>query len=80
MGEIGLLPYEMPSEFEAAIRSFVGCYNYQCYHEGLGNVTPYDVCTGRHLEIIQKRKEEKSRALEARRGYNGAMREQDIDL
>lgn len=76
----GLLPYEMPSELEAAIRSFVGYYNYQRYHEGLGNVTPYDAYTGRHLEIIQKRKEAKRKTLQARRGYNGAIREQGISL
>jgi hypothetical protein len=33
---------------------------YRRYHERLGNVTPYDVYTGRYLEIIQRRKEIKS--------------------
>jgi len=33
-----------------------------------------------HLEVIQKRKEEKSRALEARKSYNRTIREQDIGL
>jgi hypothetical protein len=28
------------------------------YHEGLENVTTYDVYTGRHLEIMQGRKKE----------------------
>jgi hypothetical protein len=28
------------------------------YHEGLGNVTTYDVYTGRHLGIMQGRKED----------------------
>ena len=79
-GGVGLLPYQMPSALEAAIRSFVGYYNYQRYHEGLGNVTPYDVYTGRHVEVIQKRKEAKSRTLEARKSYNRAIREQDIGL
>ncbi len=58
-----------------AIRNFVEYYNYRRYHEGLGNVTPYDVYTGRHLEIIRRRKEAKSRTLEARRGYNRTARE-----
>ena len=55
-------------------------YNYQRYHEGLGDVTPYDVYTGRHLEIIQKRKEAKSRTLAERKNYNRIAREQDSDL
>ena len=67
-------PYDMPSELKEAIRTFIDYYNYQRYHEGLGNVTPYDVYTGKHLEIIQKRKEVNSRTLEARKGYNRTAR------
>ena len=73
-GEIYLFPYEMPSALEEAIRSFVEYYNYQRYHEGLGNVTPFDVFMGRHFEIKQHRKEVKSRTLKARRSYNGDAR------
>ena len=79
-GDIGLLPYDMPGELEEAIRQFVEYYNYQRYHEGLGNVAPYDVYTGRHLEIIRKRKEAKSRTLGERRDYNKAVREQGSGL
>ena len=50
------------------------------YHEGLENVTPYDVYTGRHLEVIQKRKEAKNRTLSARKSYNRTIREQGIGL
>ena len=77
-GEIALLPYDMLGELEEAIRSFVYYYNYQRYHEGLGNVTPYDVYTGRHLEIIQSRKEAKNRTSEQRRSYNKGDKERDI--
>jgi hypothetical protein len=35
------------------------------YHEGLGNVTPHDLHTGRHLEIIRSKKESKSKTLAA---------------
>jgi len=66
----------MPGALEEAIRSFVEYYNYQRY-EGLGNVTPFDVYMGRHLEIIQHRKEVKSRTLQARRSYNGTIRRRD---
>jgi putative transposase len=75
-GEINQLPYDMPSELKESIRAFVEYYNYRRYHEGLGNVTPYDVYAGRHLEIIQKRKEVKGKTLAARRNYNRTAREQ----
>ena len=79
-GEINRVPYEMPSELKEAIRAFIEYYNYRRYHEGLGNVTPYDVYTGRHLEIIQRRKEVKSRTLAVRRNYNRTAREQGHGL
>jgi putative transposase len=74
-GEINQLPYDMPSELERAIAAFIEYYNYRRYHEGLGDVTPYDVYTGRHVEIIQRRKEAKNRTLQERRDYNRAARE-----
>jgi hypothetical protein len=43
-------------------------------------VTPYDVYTGRYLEIVQNRKEAKSRTLQARRDYNRTAREQGKGL
>jgi len=58
-GEIKLVPYEIPGELEKAIEAFIKYYNYRRYHEGVGNVTPYDVYTGAHLEIIRRRKEAK---------------------
>ena len=79
-GEIHLLPYEMPSELAEAIRLFIKYYNYQRYHEGLGNVTPYDVYTGRHLKLLQRRKEVKNETLEARRSYDRTSREQGHSL
>jgi len=79
-GDIKLLPYEMPGELKEAIKAFIEYYNYRRYHEGLGDVTPYDVYTGRHLKILQKRKEAKYRTLQARRDYNRAVREQSSGL
>jgi len=43
----------MPGELREAINVFIEYYNYRRYHEGLGDVTPYDVYTGRYLEIRQ---------------------------
>jgi transposase InsO family protein len=77
--EINQVPYDMPGELKEAIRAFIEYYNYHRYHEGLGNVTPYDMYTGRHLEIIRKRKEVKSRTLEARREYNRSARKESRD-
>jgi putative transposase len=74
-GEINQIPYDMPSELKGAIGEFIEYYNYRRYHEGLGNVTPYDVYTGRHLEIIRKRKEVKSRTLQERKDYNRSARD-----
>jgi len=75
--EIGRIPYDTPDELREAIRAFVKYYNYQRYHEGLGNVTPYDVYTGRHTEIFQKRKETKESTLSARKDYNRSARKQE---
>jgi len=79
-GEIKLIPYEMPGELTEAIKAFIECYNYRRYHEGLSDVTPYDVYTGRHLEILQRRKEAKDRTLQARMDYNRVVREKDSGL
>ena len=51
-GEIKLVPYEMPGELKEAIKDFIEYYNHRRYHEGLSDVTPYDVYTGRHPEIL----------------------------
>ena len=79
-GEINQVPYDMPSKLKEAIRTFIEYYNYRRYHEGLGNITPYDVYTGKQYEIIQRRKEVKSRTLEVRRDYNRTTREQEHGL
>jgi hypothetical protein len=44
----------MQSRLREAMRGFIEYYHYRRYHEGLGNVTPYDLYTLRHLEIIQQ--------------------------
>jgi transposase InsO family protein len=79
-GNISLVPYEMPSELKEAIRAFVEYYNYRRYHQGLRNITPYDMYTGKHLEIIKRREEAKSRALQVRKDYNRVVREQGNGL
>jgi len=78
-GEINLLHYDMPSELKQSIETFIEYYNHRRYHEGLGNVTPWDVYTGKHHEIIQKRKEVKNRTLTERRDYNRSARSKSND-
>ena len=53
-------------------------YNCGRYHEGLGNVTPWEVYTGKREEVLEARKEAKTRTLEIRRGYNGLVREREL--
>lgn len=77
-GEINLLGYETPSALREAISSFVHHYNHHRYHEGVGNVTPYDMYTGKRGEILNNRKETKRKTLQVRRMYNGIVREQEF--
>ena len=77
-GEINLLPHETPTALREAIESFVDYYNYRRYHEGLDNVTPYDVLCGRRQQILQRRMEVKSKTIEARKSYNAMARERDL--
>ena len=76
-GEINLVPYDMPGELREAIKAFIEYYNYQRYHEALGNVTPADVYHGRRDDILARRKEAKRRTLQARHEHNRKLRELD---
>ena len=73
--DVNQLPYELPSDLEAAIVSFVSYYNYRRYHKALGNVTPSDVLKGRRPEILRRRKEVQAQTIQRRRQHNRALRE-----
>ena len=73
--DVNQLPYEMPSDLEAAIVAFVSYYNYRRYHKALGNVTPSDVLRGRRQEILQRRKEIQAQTIERRRQHSRTLRE-----
>ena len=73
--DVNQVPYELPSDLEAAIAAFVSYYNYRRYHKALGNVTPSDVLKGRRQEILQRRKEVQTKTIERRRRYNGTLKE-----
>ena len=69
------LPYELPSDLEAAIVAFVSYYNYRRYHKALGDVTPSDVLRGRREDILRRRREVKAQTIERRRRHNRALRD-----
>ena len=73
--DVNQVPYELPSDLDAAIASFVSYYNYRRYHMALGNVTPVDVLTGRREQILQRRKEVQAQTIDRRRSYNKTLRE-----
>ena len=76
--DVNQVPYEVPSDLEAAIATFVSYYNYRRYHMALGNVTPDDVLTGRRKQILQRRKEVQAQTIDRRRIYNRTLRELTI--
>ena len=67
--DVNQLPYEMPSDPEAAIVAFVSYYNYRRYHKALCNVTPSDVLRGRREDILRRRREVKAQTIERRRRH-----------
>ncbi len=73
--DVNQLPYELPSDLEAAVVAFVSYYNYRRYHKALGNVTPSDVLKGRRQEILQRRKEVQAQTIQRRRRHNRTLRE-----
>jgi transposase InsO family protein len=73
--EVNQVPYEFPGQLEEAISDFVEYYNFHRYHKALGNVTPSDVLYGRREQILQRRKEVKSKTIQYRRDYNRDLRE-----
>jgi len=73
--DVNQLPYEVPTDLEAANAAFVSYYNYQRYHMALGNVTPADVLNGRRAGILQRRREVQFQTIERRRRYNRTLRE-----
>lgn len=67
---VNLFIYQSPQELEQAMTEFVYCYNYERYHEALGNVTPADVYYGRREKIVAYRREVKQQSLALRKLAN----------
>jgi transposase InsO family protein len=73
--DVNQVPYELPSDLEAASAAFVSYYNYSRYHMALSNVTPADVLNGRREQILERRKEVQLQTIDRRRRYNRTLRE-----
>ena len=76
--DVNQVPYELPSDLEAAIAAFVTYYNYSRYHMALSNVTPADVLNGRREQILQRRREVQLRTIDRRRRYNRTVRKLSV--
>ena len=59
--------YYLAGDLENQIDAFVEHYNFERYHESLGNVTPADVYFGRDTAIIERRKKIKKLTILNRR-------------
>jgi RNA-directed DNA polymerase len=68
--KVNLFTYDSPKALIEAMASFVYYYNYQRYHEALGNVTPADVYYGRRETILARREEVKRQTLAVRKIAN----------
>ena len=73
--DVNQVPYDYPGDLEQAIAGFVDYYNHRRYHKSLGNVTPVDMFQGRREQILQRRKEVRSRTISHRRQFNHTLRE-----
>lgn len=67
---VNLFVYRSPEALNEAMAEFVHHYNYERYHEALGNVTPADVYYGRREAILTHREEVRQRSLESRKAAN----------
>jgi transposase InsO family protein len=64
---VNLHVYDNPWQTARAIDRFYRYYNYERYHEALGNVTPADVYFGRAEAILERRREIKAQTMQRRR-------------
>lgn len=71
---IKLETHFFPDQLRERIEEFVQYYNYQRYHESIDNLTPADVYFQRGEQILNNRKQVKTKTLKQRRSlYNRAI-------
>ncbi|MBU1881219.1 DDE-type integrase/transposase/recombinase [bacterium] len=65
-----LIVHASPEAFDRALEAFRHWYNYEHYHEGIGNLHPADVYYGRAEAIIKQRKLLQEQTKKARKRAN----------
>jgi hypothetical protein len=68
--KVMLIVQASPEEFDRALEAFQRWYNYEHYHEGIGNLHPADVYFGRAEAILEQRKQLKEQTKKARKKAN----------
>ena len=68
--KVNVFVHHSLEELVAAMEGFVRYYNYERYHEALGNITPADMYHGRQDAILATRQEVKQKSLAERRLAN----------
>jgi putative transposase len=64
--KLTLIVHASPEAFDRALEEFRHWYNYEHYHEGIGNLHPADVYYGRAEAILQQRQQLKVQTPKAR--------------
>ena len=68
--KVNVFVHHSLEELVVAMEGFVRYYNYERYHEALGNITPADMYPGRQDAILATRQEVKQKSLAERRLAN----------
>ena len=67
---LGLVLYPSPGQLQEAVAAFWQWYNYERYHEAIGNLRPADVYNGRSHQILCHRAQLKRKTIQLRRQLN----------
>jgi len=68
--KLTLIVHASPEAFDRALEAFRHWYNYEHYHESIGNLHPADVYFGRADAILEQRKQLKEQTENARKKAN----------
>ena len=73
--DVNQLPYELPSDLEAAIVAFVSYYNYRRYHKAPGKRDSLGCPHGKAAEDSTTQEGSQAQTIQRRRQHNRALRE-----